>query len=110
MIDFRVERGWSFDGHQMWIIEHRQGKTYVAKPFEIEFVEMGEGAILPEPSFKIHGSFARELLPSIKKALAGYTAYDDKEDYETAKRVEKAMQAHIDSLKLVVDRTTAPSA
>ena len=105
MIDFRIERGWSFDGHQMWIIEYRNGKTYIAKPFEIEFVELPERCGLPEPTLKIQGPLARELLLQIRKAVAGYHQLDDKEDYENSKRVEKAMQAHIDSLKLVVDRT-----
>lgn len=104
MIDFRIERGWSFNGYQSWILEHRNGKTYIAKPFDIEFVEIEEGCVLPEPSFKCHAIFAKEFFPALKKALAGYTSLDDKEDYEASKRIEKAMQAHIDSLKLVVDR------
>lgn len=105
MIDFRVERGWSFDGFQVWLIEHRNGKSFIAKPINLEFVEISEGGHLPEPTLKLSGIFAREFIPQAKKALAGLTSFDDKEEYEVSRRVEKAMQAHIDSLKLVVDRS-----
>lgn len=108
MIEFRIERGWSFDGYQMWVMEYRNGKAYVAKPFELEFVELEDGIKLPEPTLKINGILARELLPSVRKALAGYDRYDSKEDYEAARRVEKAMQDHIDSLNLVVNRAVKP--
>lgn len=104
MIQFRAERGWSFDGYQAWILDYRNGQTYIAKPVKLEFEPHPEGHILPEPTLQIRADIARELIPQLKKSLAGFTWFDDKEDYEVAKRVEKAMQAHIDSLKLVVDR------
>lgn len=103
MIDFRVERGWAFDGYQAWIIEHRNNRSYIAKPVEFEFVELPEGALYPDPTLKLSGPLAREFMSAAKKALAGFTVWD-KEDYEASARIEKAMQAHIDSLKMVVER------
>lgn len=103
-IEFRVERGWSFFGYQAWILDYRDGKTHIAKPMEMEFVPVEEAAQLPEPSLKISHQLAIEFIPKLKKALAGITWPNDKEDYEVQKRVESAMQSHIDSLKLVVDR------
>lgn len=105
MISFRVQRGWSYDGYQAWVIEYKNGKTYIAEPIELKFVEHPEAIRFPEPTLRIGGVFADEFLKEAKKALAGFTPFDDKEEYENAKRVEKAMQAHIDSLKLVIDRT-----
>jgi hypothetical protein len=107
MIDFRIERGWSFDGYQAWIIEHRNGQSYIARPIELEFVPIPDGSALPEPTLKLGGPFAKEFLAQAKKALAGFNSWDKKE-YEVSARIEKAMQAHIDSLKLVVDRALKP--
>lgn len=104
MVRFRVEHAWHQGAVYLWIIETRGGKNFIGKPIDIEFTEIDECANLPEPTFKLTSAQAKEWIPEIKKSLAGYTLFDDKEDYETAKRVEKAMQAHIDSLKLVVER------
>lgn len=107
MIDFRIERGWSFDGYQMWILDYRGNQGFICKPFQLEFVPIEEGRLLPKPSFEISGSLALDLLPQIKKRLAGFhsPAWSNKEEYDASSKIEKAMQAHIDSLKLVVDRT-----
>ncbi len=102
MIDFRIERGWSFEGHQMWILDHRNGKTYIAKPIELIFTELDEGVRLPEPTLRIAGPLATEFLSQVRKALAGYQSFDDADEYKVAKRVEKAMQDHINSLKTVL--------
>lgn len=104
MIRIRAERGWSFDGFQMWFIRDQNNRTYIAKPFKLEFVEIDATQLLPEPSFRCTGQIACEMVPALRKALAGMSWFEDKEDYEASKRIEKAMQAHIDSLKLVVDR------
>lgn len=105
MVLFRIDKSFASDSYNIWIIEHDvNGKAKVAKPISIEFEEVIEGQLLPEPTLSINGQRAKEWIPELKKSLAGYTMFDDKEEYETAKRVEKAMQAHIDSLKLVVDR------
>lgn len=104
MIDFRIERGWSFDGYQGWVLDYRGDKGFIAKPIEFEWVELNPTATLPEPTFRMNGPLAREFLDATRKALAGFTHFDSKEDYEASRRIEKAMQAHIDSLKLVVDR------
>lgn len=105
MIDFRVERGWSFDGYQGWILDHRNGKTYICKPVVLEFVEIEETSKLPSPTFTMDGIFAREFIPAVKKALSGlHTFFDKPEEYEHSKRIEKFMQAHIDTLKEVVSK------
>lgn len=103
MIQFRVERGWSFDGYQAWILEYRNGKSYVVKPMEMIFKELPDGNLLPEPSIKISGPLAMTIIPELKKALAGFD-WLNKDEYDQSKRVEKAMQEHINSLKVVVDR------
>lgn len=104
MIDFRIERGLSFDGYQAWIIDYRHdGQTLIAKPLELEFVKHDKWNMLPEPSLRITGPLGREFLLAARKSLAEFNTWD-KESYEVSARIEKAMQAHIDSLKLVVER------
>ncbi len=107
MIQFRAERGWSFDGYQAWVIEYRNDRSYVAKPMELIFEELPEMHSMPEPTIKIQGPLVMELIPQLRKALAGFDHWS-KEDYDQAKRVETAMQAHIDSLRMVVQRTIPP--
>lgn len=96
------------DGYQMWIMEYRNGRGYMVEPIELKFKEVPEGYLAPEPTLRIDGDMARDLIPELKKAVAGLNWFEDKEDYEASKRIENAMQAHIDSLKLVVDRTLIP--
>jgi hypothetical protein len=104
MIEFRVERGWAFDGYQGWVIDRRaNGKAYILKPIAFEFVEIEEGERLPEPSFRIDGIFAQELLPSVKNGLNSLT-WLEKEDPSVNKKLEIAMQDHINSLRSVVER------
>jgi hypothetical protein len=103
MIDFRIERDWSYNGYQAWVIEHRNGRSYIAEPVELKFKELSERHLLPEPTLRVEGIFAKEFIPQLKKALAGFNTWE-KDEYEVSARIEKAMQAHIDSLKLVVDR------
>ena len=105
MIRVRLERGYSFNGLQMWIMEDRGDRCFMAQPTEIVFKEVSPSALLPQATFSIRNDLAHDLIPELKKALAGYTFFDDKEDLEASKRLEKAMQAHIDSLKMIVDRT-----
>lgn len=104
MIDLRIERGWSFDGYQLWIIERRNGKSFIAKPIDLEFIEIQDGSFLPEPTLKIDGILGKELLIEAKKALAGFN-YLDKESYDVSSKIEKKMQDHIDSLKMVIENT-----
>jgi len=101
----KVERDWGNRSVNIWLGDYRGRQTFVAKPIQLVFEPHQEDAILPEPTLRLDEDLARVLLPELKKSLAGFTLFDDKEEYETAKRVEKAMQAHIDSLKLVVERT-----
>lgn len=105
MIKLRLERGWSFDGYQLWIMDYRGEESYVAKPITLEFVKVPFNYQLPEPTLLLPAMLGNELLCEARKTLAGYSMLDDKEDYEISKRVEKEMKAHIDSLKLVIDRT-----
>lgn len=102
-MEFRIERGWSFDGYQAWLLDYRNGRSYIAKPIDLTFEELPEGLMLPEPTLKMNGPFAEEFLLEARKAIAGFNTWD-KENYEVSARIEKAMQAHIDSLKLVVER------
>jgi len=105
MINFRVERGWSFDGYNIWWIEHRNGKAYIAKPISIEFTEVEECHPLPEPTLKIKAIDAQELIPKVKNALMGFS-FLDKKELESTEKTIKAMQDHIDSLKQIVDSFT----
>lgn len=102
MIDFRIERGWSFDGYQAWIIERRNNHSFIAAPIELNFIPIEEGCQLPEPTLKLHGPLAKELIREAKKALSGFNTWE-KENFEVSSRIEKAMQEHIDSLRLVVN-------
>lgn len=108
MIEFRIERGWSFKGYQAWIIDRRNDASYIAKPIQLEFVKMeGSAFLLPEPTLTMEWPMSEEFVREAKKALSGFNTWD-KENYEVSARIEKAMQAHIDSLKLVVERIVKP--
>ncbi len=104
MIDFRIERAWERDGYNIWVIERRQTASYIAKPIVFEFEKMEECQLLPSPSLKMDGILGREMVLAARKAFSGIHMIS-KEDLETHAKVEKAMQDHINSLKLVVDRT-----
>ncbi len=105
MIDLRVDNSWSRLGFNVWIIDRRPDNAcYIAKPTVLDFAPIEDGHILPEPTFFLNAHLAKEVIPALRRTLAGITWFEDKEDYEASKRIEKAMQAHIDSLKLVVDR------
>lgn len=107
MIKLRIDRDWgSRDGWNIWVIDHRGDNAFVANPIELKFSEMGSNAfMLPEPTFRAGGAAGLELLQELRRAIAGFEYFQDKEDFDASKRIEKAMQDHIDSLKLVVERT-----
>lgn len=107
MIEIRVERDWSRrDGLKIWVMKwHEGGKTSVMKPTDLEFVEMeSDTFLLPQPSIQMGGVMGRELFDAAKVAFAD-ADWINKSELNHHAKVEKAMQAHIDSLKLVVDRT-----
>ena len=104
MVDFRVERSWSHDGYNIWIYEQRSDGVYVCQPVELNFIKLEEAQALPPASLKLNGAFSRAALPALQSALAGMQWFN-KEDIDVASRVQKAMQAHIDSLKSVLDKT-----
>lgn len=108
MIKLRVDRDWTRrDGFNVWLMEYRSERTHVAQPFALEFKELPEYSLLPEPSLRLAGDFGRELVDEARKALAGLELFS-KEELAVHAKVEKAMQAHIDSLRLVVERTVKP--
>lgn len=106
MIDFRIERSWSrHDGYDIWVLKRSEnGRSHLLKPTVLEFQEMPEAFRLPEPSLQVQGELGRELITAARTAFAEMQWYDKKDMSHHAK-VESAMQAHIDSLKMVVDRT-----
>lgn len=105
MIRFRVEKGISRDGFSVWLLEDRHEATYIAKPIDLVFEKIEEGFRLPNPTLFVPGPFAQELVPQLKKALAGYEFWDDKEEYDKSKRMEKALQDHIESLRKALNMT-----
>lgn len=101
--DFRIERSWSRDGYNVWILSYENNQIHIAKPIEIEFQPHTDGHVFPEPTLKIDGVSGRMLLDATKRALSNVSWFS-KEELETHAKVEKAMKDHIDSLKLVIDR------
>lgn len=100
---FRIERSFSKMGYNIWLLDYKNNQGFIAKPINLEFEQIDDGAILPEPTLFIDEFLARDLIPEVQKGLAGLN-YLKKEDYDINCRVEKQMQSHIDSLKIVLDR------
>ena len=50
MISLKIEKTWSRRGFGIWLLNEREGKTFVAKPCELEMVEYGNAFLLPEPT------------------------------------------------------------
>ena len=46
------------------------GKTFLAKPMELTFEPLAEGACFKEPTLKFAGHTSREFLPALANALA----------------------------------------
>jgi len=107
VIDFRIERAWSRDGYNIWVIDHSERGSFIWEPITISLREINDTERLPDPTLHIDGVKGRELIDAARKAFAGVEWFNREELNATA-RIEKAMQAHIDSLKLVVDRVVRP--
>lgn len=104
MIRFRAEKSFSRYGYDLWVMDDRRDGFYIAKPIKLEFEKHDEATLLPEPTWSVDEFMAKDLIPELRKTLAGFNWMNDKEDYDQLSRVQKLMQAHIDSLKSVVDK------
>lgn len=106
MFDVRLEKNVLTGGVSIWIfVRGKNGNHFCMEPVQLKLVPMPENYRLPDPTIQFDFAEAEEIIPALKRELAGFSSFDDKEEYYSAKRVEKAMQAHIDSLKLVVEKT-----
>lgn len=103
MITFRIERSYTSNGYNVWVVDHRKDRSYIWKPIKIENEVIEDGQRLPEPTFIIPEFEAQELIPALRKALLGLSWYD-KEEYDTNKLVQKALEDHIASLRNVVEK------
>lgn len=102
MIQVRVDRNWNTrDGYSLWVFEHRDKASFVAKPMQIEFVELDNSISLPTPTLSVSGALGAELINSAKQSFAGME-WASKDDYSHFAKVEKAMQGHIESLKQII--------
>lgn len=102
--EFRIQRSWNNGGYDLWIMEHRNDASYIWKPLRVEIEKLDEAQSLPEPTLKIPANLASDLFNSVQKAMS-QLYWAKKEDYDVNAMIQKAMQAHIDSLKMVVERT-----
>lgn len=104
MIDFRIQRSWSRNGTDIWLIDRQNNRSFIAEPIELKFREMKTHEMLPEPTIFIDEMQGKEIFEAARKSFAS-AEWIDKDEWSAHNKIQKAMQAHIDSLKLVVDRT-----
>lgn len=103
MFEFRIERSWSHIGYSIWLLDRRHDATYIADPIQLSMRKLNETEMMPAPTLILKESDAKEILESARKEFAAQR-WIDKNEWDAHARIEKAMQGHIDSLKLVVDR------
>lgn len=78
------------------------GKTFIAKPMDLVFEPMTEGAQFKEPTLKFAGHMSREFLPALANALAeaGYR-------HESTDAGElKATKAHLQDMRTLALKAT----
>ena len=97
---FITTNAWA-DTHDIYIIEEGHNKRYVAKPMNLEFVELNEHEV-SEPSIKISRVFGKEtnFLQALSDALdkAGYSPITVEEN----KGELKATKVHLEDMRKLV--------
>lgn len=101
-IRFHVEKNFGTRSFGLYLFDERADGTYLAKTVDLVFEKIKDELVFPLPTVCINEMTAMDLIPEMKKALAGFN-YLDKPQVEQAEKVQVAMQAHITSLQYVVE-------
>ncbi|MBT9166730.1 MAG: hypothetical protein DDT19_00054 [Syntrophomonadaceae bacterium] len=94
-----IQRPGGWDRLDFYIGKAQQGRYYLAKPIELVFYEVEEGATLPEPTLKLSGREGKLLLQALAKAL---TEHGIKIGTADITGELKATQFHLEDMRRLV--------
>ena len=94
----KIEKSWCRDGYNIWLIDHSNGQTLIAKEIKIEFKPIEEGQMLPSETLFIPRNQASDFFRAFKDGLLESGYFEEKE----LKPIIAAKDEHIDDLRKVI--------
>ncbi len=99
MIRFRIEKSFCRDGWDIWLCDYGR-KNRIAKPIELEFVEIDDGMLLPTPTLKLGHEDGQLFIDAMVKGLAESGLLKNKATDE----IIKAKDDNLSDLRKLVDK------
>lgn len=98
---FRVDQLMHKNAIALWMMNYQGNETFIAKPFELEWVKAPKDWQLPPPTLEIWSMQAFEMIRALMDALAEneWIHKKTKKDGEV-----EAMKDHLENLKKMSDR------
>ena len=98
----RIERDFTKDGYNMWVLEKRDGEIFTANPVEMIFskvmdYEPGFRFDRTKPFLRLSGVYGQAWMDSLARELS-YLGYIQKSDEE----VVKAIRYHLEDMRSLV--------
>jgi len=97
MIEVRIERSWAKLGFNMWIMERKEGKTFLVKPIHMEVEEKDDAFMLPEPSLFLNHDQAIDFFRGMASELRRH-GYEVIEPDGIAQEL-KATKFHLEDMR-----------